>query len=187
MDDVISLHNNIFINIHSREKELLKDAFSNYENNSKEFFITIEDNNIYQGDIIEKVNLCIIDENGKELLFSRIGMIITNTCDITRRDSIIIAPVFEYSELVEQERIDKITLKKNRYYRFFYIPESNDNPSLIVSLGLLCSCKREYIYSIIKTKKAKKILSLTKKGHCLFNIKLLTNLLRSESSDVKRN
>ncbi|MCJ7620621.1 MAG: hypothetical protein MUP64_10445 [Anaerolineae bacterium] len=187
MDEVISLHDDIFVNIHNKEMDVLKSAFVNYEKNVDEFFVTDTNIDICQGDIIDKINFCLIDKTGKLMPYRTKGMIISSTCDLYNHKFIVVAPVYDFDRWQElNEKINLNQFKKNKYYQFFFIPNLDNIPSLLVDFNRVNSYQREYLNEIIQNKKAKRILSLTKKGHYLFNLKLLINLLRSESSNLKR-
>jgi len=148
---------------------------------------TIDQETLYQGDIIADFPFFIFQdshsvkknqngffeqadnaEDGEENLFvvaakKQSIMILSQTCDIQRRENIIICPVFKLADLISSKAINSEqakSLRARKIYYNFYLPEFGDFPETIADLQTMIYVSREKLSTQIK----KRIISLDHLG-----------------------
>jgi len=136
-----------------------------------------------QGDIISHVRFLRTDENGVIGKLDTMGMVISNTCDIENDDSIVVAPLVQIDQLDLSES-DLSNLKRNRIYRFIFIPE-NIFTDFVVDLSRVTTFNKAYIEKSIDENRAEYVASLNQLGYYFFLCKIAIHFLRPEDTTVQ--
>lgn len=148
---------------------------------------TIDQNALYQGDIIADFPFLISQnsqlvqknqsgffektngtEENEETLFVMAAkkqniMILSQTCDIQRRENIIICPVFKLADLITAKAINTEqakSLRARKIYYNFYLPELGNFPESIADLQTMVYISREKLTGYIN----KRIISIDHLG-----------------------
>ena len=189
-EEFINLFKELFPSISTGTKEQLQVFIKQHQENPKLYYSLKSKNEIYQGDIISKIPFLYIKENGEIKQGILDGMIISHSCDIERKETILIAPVYNM-ELFIQEYKNNLhninALKKNMIYDKFYLPQySSGYGDFITDLSCITTFEREYIYKGIKNDKIEILASLSQTGYYYFICKLTVHLLRMEAQEISR-
>lgn len=135
-----------------------------------------------QGDIIDQLQYILLDNHAEYVKMNTRVMLITNTCDLTREENILIAPIISVDDI--GPNINLNDLKRQRYYDYIFINEGN-LLNCVVDLKFISSYPRDLLFKQIREIKSSKIeYSLTMTGHYLLMLKLSVFLLRSEDCDA---
>lgn len=184
MDGYIDFLENLFPAIEPYTAERAKRAvkeFSRYERKTP-FFARPMDDDFQQGDIFTKVPFVYIDKDGKGQLAVTGGMLLTNSCDITRNERLQFAamtPLAAYS--ADPAHLDAV--KSNTNFEYLYFPDTEIDDSF-VNFGLITSVSREAFQKFVEAGKSERIASLNATGYFLFITKLTVFLMRPEDSEV---
>ncbi|MFZ2907741.1 MAG: hypothetical protein WA014_01160 [Minisyncoccia bacterium] len=131
---------------------------------------TVDPNTLYQGDILENFPFYILDkpqsvkkeEDGsfsleQEAATSDLHVIgsktqrvilLSQTCDIQRRNNVMICPVHELAQFIEDNTLNTDSVKSIRdrkNYYFFYLPAFNGLPESIADLQTIIYVPRAVI------------------------------------------
>lgn len=134
-----------------------------------------------QGDIISKIPFSYFDENGQQALFTANGMIISTSCHIDNKDTLVIVPVLPIESFEGQ--IDQ--LKKNKIYDYMYI-EEGDLSEQYINFEFMNTYDSDLIIHGIKESKISKLYSLNLLGYYFFIVKLTIYLMRKEDSETQK-
>lgn len=106
--------NHLFPSIDTEIKNAVRDAVKQINMTQHSWFCSSLLNDLSQGDIVDKVPFSIKNEDGTTTTYMTKGIILSNTCDLQRDKSIIIAPLFDIS-LGTFNDDEKRDLKDNVY------------------------------------------------------------------------
>lgn len=143
---------------------------------------------IKQGDIFNNIpssRIVLNDEKDKVIaetnLFS--AMLISNSCDATRRKNLLFAPILDLNNISDINTIN--TIKSNKKASTIYIGDSEFIDKYI-ALDSIFSVELNTFNQLIKKNASKKIKELNQYGYYLLLAKLAHFLVRPESEEVKR-
>lgn len=150
----------------------------------------VNDNALYQGDIILDLPTSMIDDEGYPVKGSDNVALISNSCDMQpdRHDSIIVSPIIdlnEYKSCLEKIAPEKAenqisAIRKNEKICYFYLPEVKGFPESFIDLTNMISISSKYLNMIKNSKTEKCFISLSDNGFYLFLIKLVYHFARLE-------
>lgn len=112
--ELIQFTTELFPSISPYTKENVNKAIEQFDYESLEWFRPTPIDYLSQGDIIEKIPFTFVDENGKKDTILTKGIILSNTCDASRDDYIIIAPLIKYDKVLDENQ--KKIARANKYY-----------------------------------------------------------------------
>lgn len=146
------------------------------------FFTKPLDEDFQQGDIFTRVPFASIDGQGKGRLTVTGGMLLTNSCDVTRNANLQFAaltPIANYS--TEPRFVDAV--KSNVNYEYLYFPDTKFDDSF-VNFGYISSVSRTAFERFVQMGKSERVASLNATGYFLFITKLTVFFMRPEDSQV---
>lgn len=136
-----------------------------------------------QGDIIDNLSFISFNDEGMLEKIDTLGMVVSNTCDVENDDDIILAPLIPIDNLgISKSGLDN--LKKNRVFRFIYIPEG-DLVNYVVDLGQVSKTNKNYVKNRISSNESTRVASLNQLGYYFFLCKLAVHFLRPEDTTVQ--
>lgn len=161
------------------DKELLKQF--DFQDNGK--YVTEQHiDGLAQGDIFN--NVPIISSTLEKFSVKPVkAMLLSNTCDATRRNYLTFAPFIPISHL-EKLNIDEI-LRKNQKNSLIYFPHVALS-EFVVDLNNIFSLERSLFSTLYNDKKIKKEFSLKNPGYYLLLSKLIVLYCRMESEEIFR-
>lgn len=137
---------------------------------------------IAQGDIIDNIPFILYDEDGSELSNSFKAIILSNSCDATRDDNLMLAPFFPINKL----KADENAIRKNTIYPLLHFPDGEVNNEA-ADMSLIRPYPRSFIEDGLEKGRFKKVASLNSYGYYLFLIKLTIHFMRPEDGEVQEN
>lgn len=146
------------------------------------FFTSPLDEDYQQGDIFSRVPFAYIDREGKGQVAVTGGMLLSNSCDVTRNDTLqfaAVAPLSNYS--VDDFDVSAVTSNMN--YEYLYFPDTNLGDSF-VNFGLISTISRTVFEEYVQAGKSERIASLNSLGYFLFITKLTVFFMRPEDPEV---
>lgn len=183
IENFINFVTELFPSINPYTKEAVKDSIRQFEKSGEQKTYTMLSpfDHLAQGDILgEELPFFKQDKKGNLSVLKAKAILLSNTCDSSRDDILIFAPLMEISKLEMNEN----DLKNNQIYRFLYIPD----PALsdyVIDFSLLNSFSRELIETSLENGRFTKIKSLNNLGYYLFLCKLTVHLMRPEDDEVQ--
>lgn len=137
-----------------------------------------------QGDILYSVPFTIFTPQGEPKTLTAPGMIITSSCDLDRKSTVVFCPCFSMRDL--PPGINNENVKSNLNYQFLYLGKDFRGEELIVDFNLPSALPRERVLQNIKNNSIIRHYSLSQIGWYLFITKFSLNYLRSDDSDTMR-
>lgn len=184
MKEFIDFCEKIFCSISPYEAESVKKEIKKYEklNGYVPCTTIVSDELLLQGDIFSELPYYKVDINsgGFKLLKTKVQLL-SNTCDATRDNYILFAPVLPIDSIDERQLI---SVKNNTVYNYMYIYDKIIS-EYVIDYSLVFSYPRKIFEDYISQKKITKITSLSAIGYRLFLVKLTAFLMRPE--DIEAN
>ena len=177
LDKFIDYTNQIFPSIDTNIKNGIKDLINQFDISKPNWFSKPLEI-LSQGDILDKIPFSYVDENGEETTFFTKGIILSNTCDLTRDKYIIIAPLIpfehDFKEITKQNIKNNIVSGKmcftNSYLDNYYI-----------DFSMSSSFVRKIINNLYDDGKIKRLHSLSQFGFYFLCSKIAVYYLRVEN------
>lgn len=143
---------------------------------------------IKQGDIFDEIpssRIVLDDKKGEVTVEAKLfsAMLISNSCDATRRKNVLFAPILDLNNISDSNTIK--TIKSNKKASTIYIGDDGFRDKYIV-LDSIFSVELKTFYKLIEEGKSKKIKELNQYGYYLLLAKLAHFLVRPESDEIKR-
>ena len=135
---------------------------------------------ISQGDILDNVVFTKVDDEGNEIVFKSKGIVLSNTCDMTRDDYFVIAPLIPYTTEFEEQTQRNI---KNNIVSGKMCFAQSELEDLYVDFSMSQSMNRKVIFKLIDDEKIKRIHSLSQFGFYFLCCKITIYYLRVENYD----
>lgn len=133
---------------------------------------------ISQGDILDNVVFTKVDDEGNEIVFKSKGIVLSNTCDMTRDDYFVIAPLIPYTTEFEEQTQRNI---KNNIVSGKMCFTQSELEDLYVDFSMSQSMNRKVIFKLIEDEKIKRIHSLSQFGFYFLCCKITIYYLRVEN------
>lgn len=179
-DELVIVLEKIFPNFTPYIADRVKKAIQETERNLKMSKLNRCEEEILQGDIFQKIDFMIY-VNGEPKIVELPGMILSNTCDITRNNNLLFVPFFPLKKIDPDK--DRDAIKKNVLFNIFYIFDLHCLSDSVINFDYIQYIPRDIFEKKIKSEK---ISSLTQYGFYMFIIKLSVYLMRVESEEVIR-
>ena len=167
----------IFPSIDTNIKNGIKELINQFDTSKPNWFSRPLDI-LSQGDILDNIPFSYVDENGEETMFLTKGIILSNTCDMTRDKYIIIAPLIpfehDFKESTKQNIKNNIVSGKmcltNSYLDNYYI-----------DFSMSSSYVRKIINNLYENGKITRLHSLSQFGFYFLCSKIAVYYLRVEN------
>lgn len=169
----------IFPSIDTNTKNGIKELIGQYDTNKPNWFSDTLDN-ISQGDIIENLPFSQYDDNGNEIPFLTKGMILSNTCDLTRDDYIIIAPLIPFEHDFKEST--KKAIQQNIVSGKMCLT-SCELDNLYIDFSMSTLFRRSVVMKLFELGKIRRIHSLSQFGFYFLCSKIAIYYLRVENYD----
>ena len=90
--------NQIFPSVDTEVKNAVRTAIKQVNMNNRNWFMPQLLPELSQGDILNKLPFTIQKEDGSSKTYMTKGIVLSNTCDLSRDDYIMIAPLYDISK-----------------------------------------------------------------------------------------
>jgi len=180
--ELIEFTTELFPSISPYTKENVNKAIEQFDYEKLEWFKTNTIEDIAQGDIIEKLPFTFTNENGERCTILTKGIILSNTCDVSRDEYIIIAPLIEYNEIFDESQ--KRTMRANKYYGKMCFTNSQLD-GYFIDFTRATAFNRKLIMKLLESK-TKIEYSLNRYGYYLLLTKLTIYFMRPEDENVNK-
>ena len=135
-----------------------------------------------QGDILEPIPFIDWSEEGEPVFFEAPGMIMNSTCDLDRKENIVLCPCLMLTDLKQLSAYKDIP--KNTVFDFLFLGECLAGDEWVVDLSHPMTLPRQRIEKRIKEDNVSRKHSLTDKGWYLFITKFAIKYLRSDDFET---
>jgi hypothetical protein len=135
-----------------------------------------------QGDILGPLPFVYWNDEGEPFYETFPGMIMNSTCDLDRKDLVVVCPCIPCSDLQGQGAYENIS--KNLVYDYFYIGKCIDGQEWVVDLSHPMALPRLRIHKNLEDENISRNHSLTDRGWYLFITKFAMKYLRSDDPDT---
>lgn len=178
--ELIQFTTELFPSISPYTKENVNKAIEQFDYERLEWFRPIPIHYLSQGDIIEKIPFTFIDENGKKDTILTKGIILSNTCDASRDDYIVIAPLIEYDKVLDDNQ--KKIARANKYYDKMCFTNSQLD-GYFIDFTRATSFNRNLLLKLLENKTNIEY-SLNQYGYYLLLTKLTIYFMRPEDKET---
>lgn len=169
----------IFPSIDTNVKNGIKDLIGQYDTFKPNWFSdTLEI--LSQGDIIDSLPFLEYDDEGNEIPFMTKGMILSNTCDLTRDKNIIVAPLIPFKNDFKPATRDAI---KNNLVSGKMCLSCCELEDFYIDFSMSTSFPRSVIMNLYEEKKINRVHSLSQFGFYFLCSKVAIYYLRVENYD----
>lgn len=128
-----------------------------------------------QGDVVSKIPFFYFDKEGKQKIFSADALVLSTSCHIDQKESIIMVPVLPLDAFTG----NMLELKRNTVYDYMYIPDEVMSKKF-VNFQIANTYNKELIMTGLREGRIKRIASLNQIGYYLFVVKLTVYFMRKE-------
>ncbi len=135
-----------------------------------------------QGDIVDPIPFTNWSDDGEPVFFEAPGMIVTSTCDLDRKENIVLCPCLLLHDLKELSAYNEIS--KNTVFDFIYLGKCITGDEWVVDLSHPITLPRKRMIAKIQEESISPKHSLTDKGWYLFITKFATKYLRSDDPET---
>ncbi|QSJ15950.1 hypothetical protein JYQ62_29830 [Nostoc sp. UHCC 0702] len=135
-----------------------------------------------QGDILEPIPFIDWSEEGESVFFEAPGMIMNSTCDLDRKENIVLCPCLILTDLKELSAYKDIP--KNTVFDFFFLGKCLTGDEWVVDLSHPMTLPRHRIEKRIEEGSVTRKHSLTDKGWYLFITKFAIKYLRNDDFET---
>lgn len=167
----------IFPSIDTNVKNGIKDLLSQFDTCNPNWF-TKSLPILSQGDILDNIPFSFTDSAGNEIIYKTKGIILSNTCDLTRDKDIVIAPLIPFEHYFKEATINNI---KNNIVSGKMCFTNSDLDDLYIDFSRSSSFVREIIINLYKKGKINVIHSLSQFGFYFLCCKISVYYLRVEN------
>lgn len=174
--EFIEFVSGLFPSISPYTKENVMTAIKQFDTDRLEWFRSSKLSYLAQGDIIESLPFQFVDEDGNMTPIMTKGIILSNTCDIDHDDNIVIAPMFNYENILDEE--GRHIARANKYYDKMCFTNSQLD-DMFVDFTKATTFNRKLIEKLLD-KKTRVEYSLNQYGYYLLISKLTVYFLRPE-------
>ncbi|MBW4450753.1 MAG: hypothetical protein KME38_28990 [Spirirestis rafaelensis WJT71-NPBG6] len=135
-----------------------------------------------QGDILNTIPFLDFTEDGKLSNIKAPGMIITSTCDLDRKETIVLCPCFPLEKFKPLKAYTEIS--KNNVFEFFFIGNGLTGGEWVVDISRPMTLLRSRLLKRIKDGDITRLHSLTRVGWYLFITKFSMKYFRPDDSST---
>lgn len=173
----IEYTNQLFPTIDTNVKNGIIDYIQQFDMKKPNWF-SQELETISQGDILDSIVFTKTDDNGEEIPFKTKGIVLSNTCDMTRDEYCIIAPLIPYINKFSEQT--KINIRNNIVSGKMCFTQS-ELEDYYVDFSMAQSMNRSLIFKLIEMGKINRIHSLSQFGFYFLCCKITIYYLRVEN------
>ena len=176
----------LFPSINPYTRDQAKRAMEQFENlyGNPKLVTHPKDGELYQGDIYTEIPFLYINEFGEQTCIMRKAQLLTNTCDAVRDDNLIFAAIHPCEEFSKEQK-DLTSIKRNRSFRLFYIPDP-ETKDLLIDFSLLTTLSRTTFQSLLQKGMVHRVAALSQIGYYMFICKLTVFFMRPEDAQVNK-
>ena len=176
----------LFPSINPYTRDQAKRAMEQFENlyGNPKLVTHPKDGELYQGDIYTEIPFLYINEFGEQTCIMRKAQLLTNTCDAVRDDILIFAAIHPCEEFSKEQK-DLTSIKRNRTFRLFYIPDP-ETKDLLIDFSLLTTLSRTTFQSLLQKGMVHRVAALSQIGYYMFICKLTVFFMRPEDAQVNK-
>ena len=176
----------LFPSINPYTRDQAKRAMEQFENlyGNPKLVTHPKDGELYQGDIYTEIPFLYINEFGEQSCIMRKAQLLTNTCDAVRDDNLIFAAIHPCEEFSKEQK-DLTSIKRNRTFRLFYIPDP-ETKDLLIDFSLLTTLSRTTFQSLLQKGMVHRVAALSQIGYYMFICKLTVFFMRPEDAQVNK-
>ena len=176
----------LFPSINPYTRDQAKRAMEQFENlyGNPKLVTHPKDGELYQGDIYTEIPFLYINEFGEQTCIMRTAQLLTNTCDAVRDDNLIFAAIHPCEEFSKEQK-DLTSIKRNRTFRLFYIPDP-ETKDLLIDFSLLTTLSRTTFQSLLQKGMVHRVAALSQIGYYMFICKLTVFFMRPEDAQVNK-
>ncbi len=135
-----------------------------------------------QGDILDPIPFISWSEEGEPVFFNAPGMIMNSTCDLDRKENIVLCPCIMLTDLKQLSAYKDIP--KNTVFDFLFLGKCLTGDEWVVDLSHPTTLPRQRIEKRIEEDDVSRKHSLTDKGWYLFITKFAIKYLRPDDSET---
>jgi hypothetical protein len=135
-----------------------------------------------QGDILEPIPFVDWSEEGEPVFFEAPGMIMNSTCDLDRKENIVLCPCLILNDLNELSAYNDIS--KNIVFDFLFLGKCLTGDEWVVDLSHPMTLPRKRTIAKIQEESISRKHSLTDKGWYLLITKFAMKYLRSDDRET---
>ena len=176
----------LFPSINPYTRDQAKRAMEQFENlyGNPKLVTHPKEGELYQGDISTESPFLYINEFGEQTCIMRKAQLLTNTCDAVRDDNLIFAAIHPCEEFSKEQK-DLTSIKRNRTFRLFYIPDP-ETKDLLIDFSLLTTLSRTTFQSLLQKGMVHRVAALSQIGYYMFICKLTVFFMRPEDAQVNK-
>lgn len=175
----IDFSEEIFPSIDTTIKNEIKNYLSQFNTATPNWFSTNLEI-LSQGDIISKIPFIHMNDSGVYVDYFAKGIILSNTCDLTRDDYITIAPLIPIKDNIKKNSINEL---KNNVISGKLCFDKSDLENYFVDFSRMQSFNRNVIIELINKENITKIHSLSQFGFYFLICKISIYYLRVENHE----
>ncbi len=135
-----------------------------------------------QGDILDPIPFIDWSEDGEPVFFEAPGMIMNSTCDLDRKENIVLCPCLLLSDFKGLSAYDDIS--KNIVFDFLFLGKCLTGNEWVVDLSRPMTLPRKRMMAKIEGESISRKHSLTDKGWYLLITKFAMKYLRSDDPET---
>ena len=181
LKEFIDFVNSVLPSVSPDFRDGAKNAIAQFEKTGEKIhYLMVKPlNELSQGDILSHIPFMYFDDNGSQKVFVADAFVISTSCNIDNKDTVLLAPVLP----LDQFKGDLVNLKKNRIFDYMFIDETVLADKYI-AFEYINPYSKNLITDIIDKKKTRRVASLNQIGYYFFVIKLTVYFLRKEDDDT---
>jgi len=192
LEEFIDFCTEVFPSINPYTVENVKSAMAQFQHEGKTFSVCRSSPLDYlaQGDIFSELPFTFFDRDGRQKLVYKPSILLSNTCDASRRDYLLFAAISDIEtepspecEALSSQTIEDI--KFNRINRFLYLP-CTELERKAVDFELVTVISREAILKMMSNNKLKKNISLNEYGFYMLLSKLTVFFCRRQDAETEK-
>lgn len=192
LEEFIDFCTEVFPSINPYTVENVKSTMAQFQHEGKTFSVCRSSPLDYlaQGDIFSELPFTFFDRDGRQKLVYKPSILLSNTCDASRRDYLLFAAISDIEtepspecEALSAQTIEDI--KFNRINRFLYLP-CTELERKAVDFELVTVISREAILKMMSNNKLKKNISLNEYGFYMLLSKLTVFFCRRQDAETEK-
>lgn len=192
LEEFIDFCAEVFPSINPYTVENVKSAMAQFQHEGKTFSVCRSSPLDYlaQGDIFSELPFTFFDCDGCQKLVYKPSILLSNTCDASRRDYLLFAAISDIEtepspecETLSSQTIEDI--KNNHINRFLYLP-CTELERKAVDFELVTVISRKAILKMMSNNKLKKNISLNEYGFYMLLSKLTVFFCRRQDAETEK-
>ena len=166
----------IFPSIDTNTKNGIKQLIEQFDTKKPNWYSNNLEN-LSQGDILDNIVFTYINNSGDEITYKTKGVILSNTCDLSRDKFIIIAPFIPFNNEFSPEKQKSI---KNNIVSGTMCLTNSDLDNFYIDFSRINSFNRNIVLNLFNNDKIQRVHSLSQFGFYFLCSKIAVYYLRVE-------